>query len=433
MKRAMVFVLVLLFASVSLAQVEQAGITGTVTDQSGAVVPGARVVVKNVRTGVEAATVTNAAGQYTVPYLPPGQYEVTAASKGFTNARVTDLRLTVGLTATLNLALQVGAVQNEVTVTATAVQLEQQTASLGAVVGSSQMMQLPLLGRNPYSLALLAPGVLPKGSAGAGPIINGGRSNTSEILMDGAETRNSTTNDINYTPPLESVEEFKVITNSFSSEYGRSGGGVLTAATRSGTNELHGSLYEFLRNDKLNANSWTSNRQGLKKTAFRRNEFGFAVGGPVELPRLYHGRNRTFFFVNWEKTPQRSPDDINATVPTTPERQGDFSQSVDGGGNLIKIYDPLTTRPDPSRAGRYIRDQFAGNQIPTARLDPIALRIMQLYPVPNRASRTLNLALNNARQDDTWRIFMRIDHNLEAGTACSSATAVRATPATRPA
>src|SRR5262245_45518189 len=187
---------------------------------------------------------------------------------------------------------------------------------------------------------------MPAGGTGTGPIVNGGRSNTSEVMFDGAESRNSTTNDISYTPPLEAVAELKVITNNFSSEYGRSGGGVLTAASRGGTNELHGSFYEFLRNDKFNANGWTNNRNGAAKPPFRRNEYGFSNGGPVYIPKVYDGRNKTFYFVNFEKIPQRSPDSIATTLPTALQRQGDFSQTVTGAGALIRVYDPNTTRPD---------------------------------------------------------------------------------------
>ncbi|MFB3826291.1 MAG: carboxypeptidase regulatory-like domain-containing protein [Bryobacteraceae bacterium] len=401
---------ILFCVSAAYGQVEQGTLTGTVTDQSGAVVPGAQVTARNTQTGVEAGTQANAEGLYRLPYLHPGVYDLSAEAQGFQKARVTGINLLVGLTATVDFALQVGPVQNEVTITATTVMLEQQTASLGAVIGSAQMLELPLLGRNPYALLQLSPGVLPKGGAGAGPIVSGGRSNTSEILLDGAETRNSTTNDITFTPPLEAVQEFKVITNSFSSEYGRSGGGVLTAATRSGTNDLHGSAYEFLRNDKLNANGWTNNRQGLTKNPLRRNEYGFSVGGPVLLPKVYNGRDKTFFFFNWEAVPQRSPDNVNATVPTEAERRGDFSGTLDGSGNVIRVYDPLTTRPDPARAGRYLRDQFPGNAIPVARQDPIGLKIMSYFPLPNRTSRTLNLALANSRANDLWKMFFRVDH-----------------------
>ena len=269
--RRTLFLLLALGAALT-AQVEQATVTGLVTGGSGASVPGARLAIVNTGTTVRAETTTNDTGAYRLPYLPTGPYEHTVERDGFDRARVPGIQLTVGLTATVNVVLKTGSLQQEVTVKAEAVQLEQESAALGNVVGVKQIVELPLLGRNPYNLLMLAPGVMPKGGAGAGPIINGGRSNTSEVLLDGAETRNSTTNDIAYTPPLETVQEFKVFTNGFSAEYGRSGGGVLTVATRSGTNEWHGARYEFLRNDKLNANSWTSNRVGLPRNAFRRNE-----------------------------------------------------------------------------------------------------------------------------------------------------------------
>src|SRR5206468_5691304 len=165
----------------------------------------------------------------------------------------------VGLTATVDLVLKAGPVQNEVTVTVHAADLELESPALGNVVTGRQMLQLPLVGRNPYSLVTLAPGVVDRGNTGTGPIINGARSNSTSVLLDGAEQRNSTTNDLNYSPPLESVQEFRVVTNGLSAEFGRTGGGIITAATRSGTNGLHGSVYGYMRKDKFNANSWTNN------------------------------------------------------------------------------------------------------------------------------------------------------------------------------
>ena len=392
------------------AQIEQANITGSVTDATGASVPGALVTATHTGTGVAAKTRTNESGVYRLPYLTVGNYELTVERVGFEKTRVSGIALTVGLTATVNVSLKTGSVQQEVTVEATSITLEQQTSALGNTVGSRQILELPLLGRNPYSLLLLAPGVMPKGGAGAGPIVNGGRSNTSEILLDGAETRNSTTNDIAYTPPLETVEEFKVFTNSFSAEFGRSGGGVLTAATRSGTNSLHGAVYEFLRNDKLNANGWNSNRVGLPRNAFRRNEFGVAIGGPVYLPRVYDGRNRDFFFVNWERIPQRSPDNILATVPTALERTGDFSRTTTSAGALIRIFDPTTTVP--AAAGQFTRTQFPDNRIPASRVDPISRRILEFYPQPNRETIVQNFVQNGSRRNDTDRLFLRWDHTI---------------------
>jgi hypothetical protein len=329
---------------------------------------------------------------------------------------VTGVLLRVGLTATINVKLEVGAVQNEIRVEATAVQLEQQSATLGSVVTGNQMVELPLSGRNPYSLVTLAPGVMPAGNTGTGPIVNGGRSNTSEILLDGAESRNSTTNDINYTPPLEAVAEFKVITNNFSSEYGRSGGGVLTAASRSGTNDLHGSFYEFLRNDKLNANSFTNNLNGVARGVVRHNEYGGALGGPVYIPGLYNGRDKTFFFVAIEQVKDRSPQTVISTVPTALERVGDFSQTFADNGRtqLIKIYDPATTRP--AAGGAFVRDQFSCqgrlNVICPDRINPIALKIFSFYPTPNRDTRTNNRVDAANRINDSWRLDFRIDHQI---------------------
>jgi Carboxypeptidase regulatory-like domain/TonB dependent receptor len=403
--------------SVTLAQIDQGTITGTVTDQLGAIIPKALVVVTHTHTRVKRETETNEEGHYRVPYLLPGQYDLTVESQGFTKRRVSGIQITVGLTATINVSLEAGTLQvDAVTVTAAPVQLERQGASLGNVVGSKQMIELPLLGRNPYSLLTLAPGVAPKGAAGVGPIINGGRSNTSEILLDGAETRNSTTNDITFTPPLEAVQEFKVITNNMSAEFGRSGGGVLTAGTRPGTNALHGSFYEFLRNDILNAKSFFDNLRGAPKGAFRRNEYGFSVNGPVYIPRLYDGHNRTFFFFNWEQTKQRTPDNIETTVPTALERIGDFSQTFDNLGNQVKIYDPTLTVADTTRPGRYTRLQIMCgdrlNVICPDRINPIARRVMEYFPLPNRSTRTLNFFQNATRKDDSWKMFFRVDHSL---------------------
>jgi hypothetical protein len=402
----------LTFALAAFAQIEQANITGSVSDATGAIVPDALVRVTNMRTKVAAETRSNQSGVYRLPYLSAGESELSVEKEGFESSRVTDIRLTVGLTATVNVSLRTGSLQQEVTVSATAVQLEQASPTLGNVVDSKQIIELPLLGRNPYALLQLAPGVLPKGGAGAGPIVNGGRSNTSEILLDGAETRNSTTNDIAYTPPLETVQEFKVMTNSFSSEFGRSGGGVLTVATRSGSNELHGALYEFLRNDKLNANSWTSNRNGLPRNAFRRNEYGVAAGGPIYIPRAYDGRNRSFFFANWEKIPQRSPDNILVTVPTLAERAGDFSRTTTTAGALIRIYDPDTTTANPASPGQFIRQPFPENRIPAARFDPISLKVMEYFPRPNRDTLIQNFVQNSSRKNDTDRLFLRFDQSV---------------------
>jgi hypothetical protein len=261
------------------------------------------------------------------------------------------------------------------------VQLDSASASLDTTTESKSFRELPLLGRNPYTLVELSPGVVVHGNAGSGASINGGRSNTNGVLLDGAEVLNSTTNDISYTAPLEAVEQVKVQVSSYSAEYGRAGGGVLNGISRSGTNGFHGSVYEFIRNHAFNANSYTNLLNGLPRAAFKRNEYGFAIGGPVLLPHLYDGRDRTFFFFNYEGVRQNTPQTIIDTVPTALQRRGDFSQTFSKPGQLIKIYDPQTSASAGS--GLYTRKAFAGNVIPASRLDPTALKILSYFPLPN--------------------------------------------------
>jgi hypothetical protein len=402
------FVFAVANAFLCQAQVEQATVTGIVTDGSGAAIAGAKVTLTNTETQVAVSTQTNNQGNYSFPFVPHGTYSVVAEKEGFSAARVTDISLRVGLAATINLTLEPGTIKQEITVTANAVLLDQQTSSQGNVVSSQQIVQLPLNGRNPYALLTLAPGVTPTGNSGTGPIISGGRSNTSGVLFDGQETRNTSTNDIVYTPPLETVAEFKVITNNFSAEYGRSGGGILTAAGRSGTNQINGSVYEYFRNNVLNANGWTNNRNGLSRNPVRHNEYGFAVGGPVLIPKVYNGKNRTFFFFNFEQIKDRSPDNITGSVPTAAMRTGDFSQLLPG----IKIYDPLTTVADPTRPGSYVRSPFPNNQIPAGRINPITQSLLQFYPAPTLPGITNNYAVSATRAGNTSKYYGRIDESL---------------------
>ena len=395
------FVLTLL-AGVAHAQVEQGAITGRVFDEGGGVVPGAGVTVTDTGTNMVRETLTNGMGQYTVPYLPVGTYEVTAALAGFSSARVTGVVIRVGLTATVDLSLKAGPVQTEITVSASAVQLELQSSAVGNVVSGRQMIQLPLVGRNPYSLVTLAPGVVDRGNTGTGPIINGARSNSTSVLLDGAEQRNSTTNDLNYSPPLESVQEFRVVTNGLSAEFGRTGGGVITAATRAGTNAFHGSLYGYMRKDAFNANSWTNNRNGVARGKEDIKQYGFTLGGPAK-------KDGTFFFINVERSKSLTPDNLIKTLPTLLQRAGDFSQTRTSSGQLITIYDPLTTRPNP--AGGFIRDPFPGNVIPADRIDPIAKAILEHYPLPTNTSASLNFVHERTRTSTALPMVIRVDQN----------------------
>jgi len=389
--------------AITLAQVEQGTITGRVFDEGGGVVPGATVTITQTSTGSVRETITNTAGQYTVPYLPAGTYEVTAALTGFRTARVTDVSVRIGLTATVDLSLKAGSVEAEVTVTAFTAHLDLQSPALGNVVSGRQMVELPLVGRNPYALVTLAPGVVDRGNTGTGPLVNGARSNSTSVLLDGAEQRNSTTNDLNYSPPLESLAEFKVVTNGLAAEFGRTGGGVITAATRSGSNTLHGSGYGYLRKDKFNANSWTNKRNNLPRGKEDIKQYGFTAGGPI-------ARNRTFFFVNLERSKSLNPDNLIRTVPTARQRAGDFSETRNGAGQLITIYDPLTTRVNP--AGGFIRDPFPDNVIPADRIDPIAKAILANYPAPTNGNASQNFVRERSRKSSALPFVVRVDHNL---------------------
>jgi len=399
--------------AVWFAQVEQGGISGVVVDPTGASVPKAKVSAINQATGVIATAETTEDGLYKIPYLPSGKYNVTIEMQGFSSSRISDVAVLVGQIATINATLKPGSVHEQVTVTADALMVDQVSSSLGYVTGGQQIIELPT-GRSPYSLLTLSPGVIATGNTGTGPIVSGGRSNTNAILFDGQDTRNNSTLDNAYTPPQEAVQEVRFVTNSFSAEYGRSAGGVVVAAGRSGANQLHGSAYDYLRNDKLNANSWANNRNNVAKGRQRRNEYGFTLSGPVYLPRVYDGRNKTFFFFNWEESNDHGVSTPTANVPTALQKTGDFSQTFTSSNALIRVYDPLTTVPDTTQASRYGRSVFPGNIIPSSRFDPIARKLIAYYPEPTLSiSPTLNTnwSANFANIVKTDRYFVRGDQN----------------------
>lgn len=399
-----------------------ATLTGRITDPSGAVVPQATVVARAVETGVSTATESTSDGYYTLPALPPGRYEVTINKNGFVPLRQTGIELAVQQVARLDVTLKVGAVTETIEVRAQTTLLESESSTVGQVIGNRQVTELPLLGRNTYALAMLVPGV--RNSAGVNNLvidqistvfysINGQRANSNEFLLDGAPNSAASSNQpvINANPDM--VQEFKVETNNFAAEYGRAAGGVFNVVTRSGTNELHFSLYEFLRNDKLNANDFFANRSGTKRAPFRFNQFGGTVGGPVVIPGVYNGRNRTFFFANTEIVRFIQGITFTATLPEPRHLSGDFSQARLGDGRAVTIYDPATTRANP--AGGFIRSAFPGNVIPAARIDPVARNVARLFPAPTAPGSALGV-INYTRTDgnrvpkDSYSF--RGDHNI---------------------
>ena len=373
-----------------------------------------RISATNQDTGTVSRVESSMDGFYKIPYLAVGKYNMVVESAGFATAKISDVPVQVGQITTIDSVLRPGSVREEVTVTANALGVEQVSSSLGYVASARQIIELPT-GRSPYSLLTLSPGVIAVGNAGTGPIVGGGRSNTTAILFDGQETRNNSTLDNAYTPPQEAIAEVRFITNSFSAEYGRSAGGVVVAAGRSGSNAFHGSAYDYLRNDKLNANSWANNRANLARGRQRRNDYGFTLSGPLVLPRIYNGRNRTFFFFNWEQTNDHGVSTPTANVPTARQLGGDFSQTLTTAGALIRIYDPLTTVADPTRPSGFGRQVFPDNRVPLSRFDPIMQKVLAYYPKPTlEISPTIqsNWSQNFANIVKTDRWFGRADQNL---------------------
>ncbi|HVW76190.1 MAG TPA: TonB-dependent receptor [Alloacidobacterium sp.] len=412
----LVLCVAILFQPKAFGQAEQGTITGAVRDTSGAVIPGAKIHATNVATNTDSVTLSDSNGYYTIPYLAPGTYNVTAEASGFAVTTVSSVHITVNLSTSVNLTLKIGSVSQNISVKANAIQLETENSELGGTVSRQQIIELPQLGRNPYNLLSLQPGVLPVYSnAGIQAEINGGMANTSNVLLDGATQVNASSGDLAYTPPLESVGELKLITNNYSAEYGMSGGGVVTAASQSGTNTYHGSAYEYVRNTDFNANGWYPNHVGQQRSTYHENNFGFSIGGPLSIPKVYNAKNRTFFFLNLEWDPQSTPSLITGSVPTPAMRTGDFSGLVDQNGNKITIYDPNTTILVPGTANTWTRSPFPGNIIPADRMNnPIVQNVLSYYPLPNTTGVEgiyNNYVITRTRKTSQDTFLARVDQN----------------------
>src|SRR5581483_1957018 len=366
----------LLLASANLSVVYAqltAQISGTIHDSSGAVVPTAAITVENELTGIKREAKTNQAGIYTVPLLQPGTYRVSVQAEGFRTLTREEIRLEVAQTAALDFTLEVGATSESITVQETTALLEAGTNAIGGVVTPEKVENVPMLGRNSNALITLVPGVRATRQTTVNPVleshyqffsINGSRPNQSQFMLDGGNNTNLTFNGPEYSPQVEEVQEFKIQTSNFSAEYANSGGGVINVVSKSGTNTLHGSLFEYFRNDALAANDFFSNRSGRARPTLRYNQFGGTIGGPII-------KNRTFFFFAYEGLRESIPTVVTTSVPTALQKLGDFSQTLASNGQLVVIHDPNTTLPDPSRAGQYVRSPFPGNRIPQNRLDPV--------------------------------------------------------------
>jgi hypothetical protein len=405
-------ILLSLLAGSAFAQTAQ--VTGTVIDSSGALVPQAKVSTANLDTGVVRESLTNASGNYIVTALLPGRYEVAAEAPGFKQLRRGPITLAVDQVARLDFTLEVGAVREAVSVEASGVLLDAATSTIGTVVENRQITELPLSGRNPIALVALTPGVrLQGGFGGKGQwsnfSVNGGLANANTVLVEGLALDYAQMNSPAYVPPVDATQEFRIQTNTFSAEYGRSAGAVVNFSIKSGTNQLHGSVYEFLRNKSLDANNFFQNRAGNKRAALTYNQFGAAAGGPVK-------KDKTFFFGNYEGYRRRAGSPSITTVPTTLERSGDFSQTFNSAGRMIAIADPLTTRRLPD--GTYTRDLFAGNAVPAARFSKVATNYVPIWPMANAQGQPFtnlnNLSTFGGGGNNEHQVVGKGDHNLSS-------------------
>ena len=379
--------LVLLIASFCpalRAQMATGNIGGQVQDSTGAVIPNAKITLVHSATRQTRTVTTNERGDFLAPLLAIGEYDVSAEFTGFKRTTMSGVRLLVDQTIMLPMRLDPGSVSENVDVQSTAPLVNTENSSLGQVIENHTVVELPLNGRNVFALGLLAGNTTEVSGIGTNQSFSagGGRFSGNEILLDGIS--NNTTswngsigrNSVLYTPSVDAVEEFKVKTSNFAAEFGHSAGALVSATIKSGSNAVHGTFFEFLRNDKLDANNFFSNAAGLKKSPFRQNQFGFALGGPVYVPKLYDGHNRTFFFMDYQGTRRRTQagSQIYDLAPAA-FRSGDFSSLG------RPIYDPRTRRIGPT--GAVIAEPFADNRIPADRQNPTSLLIESQIPLPN--------------------------------------------------
>ena len=370
------------------AQSSNAVVSGRVSDPSGAVIPGATISIQNKNTNVAQTTKSNSEGLYSLTGLIPGTYRLAANLDGFKGFDQPNMLLQVGDHVSVDVHMQLGSSSESVTVTDVAPLLRTEDAQEGLVIDNRRIMELPQYSRDPLAFAQLSPNVNGQSSeAGYGSDfrVNGGRTNQTEYFLDGQPVTTGYLHSIPpSTPSIEGLAEFKILTNGLSAEYGRLSGGAVLLVTRSGSNDFHGGAYEFFKNDKLNANDWNSNRLGQPKGVFHDNVFGFTFGGPVWIPKLYNGRNKTFFFLNYEGTRHVSGSNSNlASVPTALEKQGDFTQSLEDNGYKAQVYDPQTGYIGGN--GQVTRNLFPGNLVPANRFDPLSKIFMTYYPTPNNA------------------------------------------------
>ncbi len=390
-------------------------LTGTVSDATGAVVAGASVTAVNTGTSQAREATTNDTGNYSVPYLVPGNYDLKIEHPGFKTATRKAITLDVGSVLRIDVNLEVGEATQQVEVTGAAPLLTTESTALGTVIDNRRIVDLPLNGRDYLQLVTLSPNVTTEGGAGgAGGLQGGARSQTSlsiagqrlefnRYTLDGVENTDPNFNSYIIRPSVDAVQEFKVLTGVYSAEFGR-GASQINATTKSGTNAYHGTAFEFLRNSALDARQW---RQGeTQKNPFRRNDYGFTLGGPIQVPKIFNGKDRLFFMSNWEELRDRLTTQAVGSVPTLAMRMGNFS------GQSRQLFDPQT-RVYNAAGVAISASPFPGNVIPQSRFSPAALKLLAYYPPPTVPGNSLsrNYVRNALSPTDTDQFNQRIDWN----------------------
>lgn len=414
-----------LSAALAFAQTDRGIINGTVTDSSGAAVPDATVAVTNSATNVRFATKTTGSGDYSIPALPVGTYQLRVERQGFKAAVRAGIIVAAGSTVTVNPQLELGAVSESVQVAATLELLQTANAKVSTAVSSKMVDELPLVVggamRGAFDLALITPEANQPSDDNFN--VGGGQGGAFGATLDGVTVLTGRFNSVEWTnvntPSVDAITEFAVETNGFKAEFGRGQGGMITFSSKSGTNELHGTLYEFLRNDALDARRFFEDR----KAKYKQHDFGWSVGGPVWIPKIYNGKNRTFFFASGEWFRNRvGASSGRFSIPTPEMFNGDFRNWVDGNGRVLPIYDPSTTVASGSG---FARQPFANNQLPQSRFPVLARNYASLVrdilkPNNGAAPGTSDYVRNNYINSvgtalDPWTKFsVKGDHNFGA-------------------
>jgi hypothetical protein len=403
--------------TVASAQVRSGTIVGTVTDSSGAAVPDAAVTIRDMGRNIPYETKTNESGAYTMPYLPFGQYSVEVKKAGFQSAKVTGVEVATATVVRADVILQIGTVETAVTVEASAATLQTDTATVQGAVGETVIKAIPNIQNNPLFYVMLQPqvqthsrfndststygfGIGAEGRRSFSAFsVNGGDTFSNDIQVDGISVLGHGWNEATVLPNPEGIQEVRLQANNYSAEYGR-GQSVVQLITKSGTNELHGSVFYRIRNDAFNANTFYRNMLPAdnplsRRPAFKSNLYGGTAGGPLVIPKLYNGKDRTFVFGSFERLQFNRAVDYTRTVPTAAERQGDFSRSVANIGGTpapLLLFDPLAVRFE---GGRYVRTPFPNSIIPADRIDPAGRFIVNSYPLPNISPLEPRFLLNN--------------------------------------